>query len=124
MSRPHTVRFNPSQREAIEDLVDKGKAENESQAHRMLVNAGMEAYGFTPRGATDTRLRVMAGELAKLFAYVGIAWIAFFWAFPVQFRLVGAAVVVAALGMVGVYVALGYVEPDLSRRLFSRGERA
>lgn len=124
MGEHRSLRLDKDQRDAIDDMVDRGRADTKTEAAKKFLNVGMQKYGYTPAGDSNTTLRTMAAEFARLFAYVGVAWIAFFWAFPVEFRLVGVLVVVAALGMVGVYVGLGYVEPDLSRRLFSRGEKA
>lgn len=125
MGKSKTIWFSPAQVEAIEDLEDRGKADNASEAVRMLLNAGMQAHGYdVAANNSDTTLRRMAGELSRLFAYVGVAWIAFFWAFPVGFRLPGVLVMAAALGMVAIYVALGQVEPRVTHWLFSRGESA
>ncbi len=122
MGKPYSIRFNPSQEEAIEDLQDRGKAESDSQAHRLLVNAGMQQYGYRVDGAHgNTWLKRLAGELARLFAYLGVGWLAFFALFPVQFRMIGVAIVVLAVAMTALRLVLGQVEPRVTHAL-QRGE--
>ena len=124
MGDPKTVRFNRAQEQALDDMVDRDRADNQSEAHRMFVNAGMAEYGYSVNGNGDTSLKWAAGELARMLTYVGVGWLAFFWAFPVGFRVWGAVVLLMALAMIGVYLVLDVYEPAISRRLFGKEDPA
>lgn len=121
MAEHKSIRLESDQLDAISDMAETGKADNESAALRKLLSEGMRQYGYAVNGNGNTSLKRAAGELARLFTYVGLGWLAFFWAFPVEFRLWGAVVLLMALAMVGAYLALDAYEPAISRRLF--GER-
>jgi len=124
MGERKSVRITGEQDAAIDDLQDRDKAESESEALRMLITAGMRHYGYRATGNGNTSLKWLSGELARLFAYIGLGWLAFFWAFPVKFRVLGAVVLVMALGMVAVYAVLDQVEPAVSERLFGESDTA
>jgi len=117
MGKTKSVRFNPAQERALEDMIERGKASSETEAHRMLLNAGMQQFGYRVTGNGDTQLKWLAGELARLFSYIGVGWVVFFWAFPVQFAVPGVAVLFMALGMVAAYALLDAKEPAVSKRL-------
>lgn len=124
MAERKTVRFERDQIHAIEDMVERERADNESAAVKKLLTEGMRQYGYKATGNGDTSLKWAAGELARLLTYVGLGWLAFFWAFPVDFRVLGAVVLVMALAMVGVYLLLDAYEPAISRRLFGKEDPA
>lgn len=124
MAERKTVRFERDQIHAIEDMVERERADNESAAVKKLLTEGMRQYGYKATGNGDTSLKWAAGELARLLTYVGLGWLAFFWAFPVGFRVLGAVVLVMALAMVGVYLLLDAYEPAISRRLFGKEDPA
>lgn len=124
MAERKTVRFERDQIHAIEDMVERERADNESAAVKKLLTEGMRQYGYKATGNGDTSLKWAAGELARLLSYVGLGWLAFFWAFPVDFRVLGAVVLVMALAMVGVYLLLDAYEPAISRRLFGKEDPA
>lgn len=124
MGKPKSVRFNPAQKRALEDMIERGEASSETEAHRMLLNAGMQQFGYRVTGNGDTRLKWLAGEMARLLAYVGVGWIVFFWAFPVQFSVFGVAVLFMALSMVAAYMVLDAKEPKISKRLGLVGGKA
>jgi len=117
MGKPKSVRFNKHQEQALDDMVERGRADSETEAHRMLINAGMRKFGYRAGGNGDTQLKWLAGELARLFSYIGVGWVVFFWAFPVQFAMPGVAVLFMALGMVAAYALLDAKEPAVSKRL-------
>lgn len=117
MGKPKSVRFNQQQERALDDMVERGEADSQTEAHRMLVNAGMRQFGYRASGNGDTQLKWLAKEMARLFSYIGVGWILFFWAFPVSFAMPGVAVLFMALSMVGAYMLLDAKEPAISKRL-------
>lgn len=124
MGDPITVRPTQEHREIIKDLVERDKADNTSEAVKNLFDEGARAYGYRAGRNGNTTLKLMSKEFTKLFGYAGMAWLAFFWAFPVGFRLPGVLLIVASAAMLGSYLALDRYEPAVSRRLFGRGESA
>ena len=124
MAETKGARLTRRQIDAIDDMVERGVADNESEALRSLVDEGMRVHGYRAGRNGNTKLKTMSKELAKLFSYAGMAWLAFFWAFPVGFRLPGVLVLIAAMGMIGTYLVLDKYEPAVSARLFGRGESA
>lgn len=124
MGEVKSAQLTRKQLEVIEDMVDAGEADNQSEALRDLLDEGMRTYGYRAGRNGNTTLKWMSKEMGKLFAYAGMAWLAFFWAFPVGFRLPGALVMVAALGMFGVWLLLDRYEPAVTKRLFGTGEKA
>ncbi len=113
--------FKSEQLQAISDMVAEGRAASEGEAVDLFVNEGMRQYGYRVGGNGDTWLKRLAGELARLFAYLGVGWLAFFALFPVQFRMVGVAIVVLAVAMTALRLVLGQVEPRVTHAL-KRGE--
>jgi hypothetical protein len=124
MGESKTAYLTDHQLEVIERMVERGEAGNESEALRNLVNEGMVSFGYRGGQNGNTTLKWMAKELARAFTWAGLAWLAFFWAFPVGFRLPGVMVLIAALGMIAVYLVLDKYEPAVSHRLFGTGEKA
>lgn len=116
-----SIRLSKHKREQIGSLVDRGYASNETDAHRKALNEGLRQYGVTVNGNGDTWLKRLAGELARAFAYLGVAWLGFFALFPIRFRLIGVAIMVMALALVAIRLVLGQVEPRVTHAL-QRGE--
>jgi len=124
MAESKTAYLDDHHLEAIQDMVERGEAGNESEALRNFINEGMSNYGYRAGRNGNTTLKWMSKEFARLFSYSGMAWIVFFWAFPVQFALPGVMLLFAALSMIASYLALDRYEPAVSHYLFSRGDKA
>lgn len=52
-----TVRVGPEYTDAIEEMENQGFAENDSEAHRELLDAGMSVYGFQDSAEYDGVLK-------------------------------------------------------------------
>jgi len=127
MAEHKSVRLEKQQLDAIEDMDTQNIADNESEAHRMLLNAGMQEYGFTNGDYTDTTLRSFTQELARIFLYIGIGFVGLSLFIPLwETRLVGFALLVSGLSLVGVDQLLESYEPAVSERLSGMvgGEKA
>jgi len=124
MGERKSLRFETQQLDAATDMVETGQADDQSKAIRKFIDEGMRQYGYTANGTEHTQLRWMAKELAKLTSYIGVGWLVFFWAFPVQFRMAGAFILLMALVLTGVYIVLDAKEPAISNRLFGDKEVA
>jgi len=118
MAELKSVRLEKQQLDAIEDMDTSDIADNESEAHRMLLNAGMHEYGYRNGDYTDTTLRDINQEITRLLLYIGIGFIGLTLTLPsYEIRLVGFAFVVSGLGLLGVDRLLAEYEPTVSKRL-------
>jgi len=117
MAETKSARFTKEQTAAIEDMVEKGKADNESEAHRMFVNAGMREYGYTNGGYNQTTLRKATQEMAKVFLVAGLALVGVTFFYPVTFRLMAIGPIVSGLFLLGVERILADVEPSVSNKI-------
>jgi len=117
MAETKSARFSKEQVTAIEDMVEQGKADNQSEAHRMFVNAGMREYGYVNGALKETKLRWEVRETSKLCLYAGVLLLGLTWLYPVIFRLAPWGPIVAGLVLHGADRLLGNVEPDVSNWL-------
>lgn len=128
MAQRQRIYLEKQQRDAIDDVLDDGEADNESEAARTLINAGMAKLGYgTTNHHTDTPLKQLAAEFGRAFAWIGIGWLAFTFSAPVEWRLGAVFAFAAAFGCTGLYVVLEKHEPKVSnslKRLIGRGEQA
>lgn len=73
-----SLRFENHQLNGAESMVDDGVADNTSEAIRMTVNSGLAEYGYISGERTETEStgawRAILQELARLFAYSGLAY--------------------------------------------------
>lgn len=106
------------QLEQIDKMVKDGVADNDSEAVRTALDAGLAELGYlSGNGSARTRLRWAVRELARLFTYLGLGWLAATLLFPVEFRLYAVGWFVVALAFLGADRVLADVEPWVSRRL-------
>lgn len=87
MAERRSVHLEKRQREAIQDLVERGVADNASEAHRLFVNAGMQEYGYVNGDRREDTLSGVARELGKWLAVFGAAFLAFSLFWPVEVRM-------------------------------------
>jgi len=118
MADRKTVRLEKQHLDAIEDMDGSDVADNESEAHRMLLKAGMHEYGFRNGDYTDTTLRGITQEVARIVLYVGIGFVGLSTTIPrYEVGFVGLALVVSGLGLAAVDRLLAEYEPTVSKRL-------
>jgi hypothetical protein len=117
MAETKSARFSKAQTEAIEDMVEQGKADNQSEAHRMFVNAGMREYGYVNGGYTDTVLKQATHEAAKWFLVAGLVLVGVTYFYPVSLRLVAIGPIVSGLFLMGVERVLESHEPKVSNKI-------
>lgn len=122
MSTHKSIRLEKQHEDAIEDLDNRGVADNESEAHRMLLAAGMREFGYEAGGyQAASPLSWVAGEFARAFAWIGVAWLALTALFPVVWRMGAVFALLASLGCV---VVRHVVDEYDGVALRSRGEQA
>lgn len=117
MAKTKSARFTAAQIEAVEDMVEKGKADNESEAHRMFVNAGMREYGYVNGDYSDTTLKQATHEMAKLFLIAGVVLVGVTFFYPVSLRLIAIGPIVSGLFLLGVESVLESVEPRVTNKI-------
>ena len=117
MAQVKSARFTKEQEEAIEDMVERGMADNESEAHRMLVNSGMREYGYQNGSYADTALKSFVTRAAWLLTVAGLVGLAFTFAYPVPARIPSFAVLVVGVVLFPIREWLESREPDVSNKL-------
>lgn len=117
MAQVKSVRLSKQQEQAIQDMVERGTADNESEAHRMLVNSGMREYGYQNGGYADTMLKGLVSQAAWLLTVAGLVGLAFTFAYPVPARVPSFAVLVVGVVLFPVREWLESREPDVSNKL-------
>jgi len=117
MAKQKNTRLEKHQLEAISDMVDRGLADNESEAHRMLLNEGKRAYGYKNGSYSDTALKRICGELAKAFALIGIVLVGVTYFYPVSFRILAIGPLVSSGFLFAVESLLESYEPKVSNKI-------
>lgn len=117
MAEQKNTRLEKHQTDAIEDMAEREIADNPSEAHRMLLNAGMREYGYENGSYTDTALKSFVGNVAWLFTIAGLTGLVFTFAYPVPARLPSFAVLVAGVMCFVGHRSLEKHEPGVSKRL-------
>jgi hypothetical protein len=117
MAKQKNTRLEKHQLEAISDMVDRGLADNESEAHRMLLNEGKRAYGYKNGGYSDTALKQACGKLARAFLLIGVVLIGVTYFYPITFRILAVGPILSGLFLLGVESLLESHEPKVSNRI-------
>jgi len=117
MAERKSVRLEKHQLDAIEDMVERGIADNESEAHRMCLNAGKREFGYENGHYTDTTLKRTVYTVASLLTVAGVTGLVFTFAYPVPARLPSFSVVIVGGVLFGVHRLLQSHEPKVSKRL-------
>ena len=117
MAERTSVHLEQHQLDVIEDMAEEGKADNESEALRMFLNAGMREYGYRNGESNQTVLRTVIHEMAKLFFVSGLVLLGVTYFLPVELRLVAVGPIFSGLFLLGVDRALESVEPRVSKKL-------
>jgi hypothetical protein len=127
MAQRERLYLEKQQRDGLEAVVEHGGADNESEAARRLINAGMAELGYGDGAPAESPLKQLSAEFGRAFAWVGVAWLAITLVAPVELRLGAVFAFAAALGCSVLYVVFDKHEPGISaalKRLFGGGESA
>ena len=119
MAELKSTRLEKQQLDAIEDMAEREIADNESEAHRMLLNAGMHEYGYQNGDYTETVLKQGLEKVSWLLMLGGIVGLAFTVWYPVTARIPSFSVLVVGFVLWRVALLVESREPDLSNRLKS-----
>jgi Arc/MetJ-type ribon-helix-helix transcriptional regulator len=117
MAERKSIRLEKQQINTIEDMVDRDIADNQSEAHRMLLNAGRGEYGYQTDGYTETLLKNGVENAAWLLTVAGMVGLTFTFAYPIPARVPSFAVMAFGVFLFPVAQALSDVEPKVSNRL-------
>jgi len=125
MAQTISARADTEHQDALEEYVNDGNADSVSEAVRQTSQAELARQGYL-NGNGNTTLKWVSKEFSRAFAWIGVAWLAFTFALPVQYRLGAIAALSAALACSGLYALLDTHEPHVSQKLVSLfgGDRA
>lgn len=116
MAQTVSARADTDHREALEDYADDGNADSPSEALRQTSQAELARQGYL-NGNGNTTLKWASKEFSRAFAWIGVAWLAFTFTAPVEYRLGAVFALSAALACSALYVLLDTHEPHISERL-------
>jgi len=117
MAERKSVRLEKQQLDAIKDMVERGIADNESEAHRMCLNAGKREFGYENGEYSQTTLLHFVQNAGWLLLVAGFVGLGFTFAYPVAARI--PSVLVGMTGAISLAVAdlLEDKEPDVTKSL-------
>ncbi len=117
MAELKSIRLEKQELDAIEDMAEQGVADNQSEAHRQLLRAGMHEYGYRNGDYTDTTLRTVIQRFAHWFIVAGIVWTGVTWYYPRVFATPAIGLFLSGLACWGIDRVLEQHEPRVSNRL-------
>jgi len=117
MAERKSVRLTKEQLSVIEDMDGSDLADNESEAHRMLLNAGMKEYGYRNGQYRQTALRELLGGVGKLLLVVGMTALSFTLFYPVPLRFASLAILVTGVVVYYTGEIVEKHEPAITDRL-------
>lgn len=103
--------------EAIQEMVEAGEADNQSEAIRRALRVGLSEMGYHNGVRTDTQLRTVARRFRDAFLLLGVLWVGVSFWLPIGWRSLAAAPVAAGLACHVIDRGLARREPDVSNRL-------
>lgn len=114
MAKQVNTRLERRQIDGIEEMVDAGMADNQSEAHRMALDAGLADHGCANGHSRTTWLQLFSSEMSKVLIYLTVGWMGATLFFPVEFRFVSVYLFAATIGVVGVDRVLARLEPSVT----------
>lgn len=117
MAEHFGVRLERRQINAIEKMEDNGDADNQSEALRTALDAGLAELGYHNGSKRDTRLRALTRRFADAFALLALFWVGMTFLFPMGFRMFAIPVFVISLALYSLDRLLASHEPAVSKRL-------
>ena len=117
MGEVKSVKLEKRQLDGIEAIQQEGQADNQSEALRNALDAGLQELGYYHGEKRDTRLRALARRFGDAFGLLGLMWIGVTMFLPVGIRVYAAAPFAASLACIALDRGLATVEPSVSNRL-------
>lgn len=114
MAEQKNTRLERRQLNGIEEMVADGKADNQSEAHRMALDTGLSRLGYDNGHRQRTWLQWFTAELAKVMLFLTVGWMGATMFFPVEFQYVTLYLIGATFAVVGADQVLGSIEPEAS----------
>jgi hypothetical protein len=117
MATRRSVSLPIGAKDAAEEMEQDGEATSTEDALKQFIAAGMQEYGYDGSGPSNTYLRWFTHRLSLALVWVGIAWLAVTFTYPVEARLPAIGAFSAAFGVYSIDRVLEKREPDVSRRI-------
>lgn len=121
-----SVRLERSQIQAIEEMDDDEVADNQSEALRMALNAGLTELGYMNGGEYDSLLRINTRRAGLALGGAGMVVLGLSLFGPLAGRLIGVSLLLAAMTCYGVDRLLALLEPGVTLKFqqITRARRA
>lgn len=117
MADTFSARLTTHQQDCLQSMVERGEADNKSEAFRMALDSGLVELGYKNGHKTDTRLRYLLQRAGDAFGLLGLFWLGLTFLYPVGFRMWAIPIFAVALGLHVADRGLKRHEPGVSRRL-------
>jgi hypothetical protein len=101
----------------LEEMSESGDADNQSEALRSVVTAGLHQKGYLTANGRKTPLREASRRLGETFALLGVIWLGVSFWLPIEMRSLVVAPLAASVACFGIERALRTWEPAVSKRL-------
>lgn len=109
-----SVRLERSQIQAIEEMDDDEVADNQSEALRMALNAGLTELGYMNNGEYDSLLRINTRRAGLALGGAGMVVLGLSLFGSLAGRLIGVSLLLAAMTCYGLDRVLAHLEPDVT----------
>jgi len=107
MAEVKSARLTRPQLDAIEEMVDEGRADNASEALRVAVDSGLVEMGYRGAAASDTDdtypgVRAAARRFRDAFVLLGVMWLGVSFWLPLELRIYATGPFAAAVACDGI----------------------
>jgi len=117
MAEVRSVRLDKQQIEALSRMEGDELADNQTEALRRVIDAGLAEHGYLDGREADTDLRQTARSIGFVFAMVGAFAVGLAFFGPLTSRLLAFTPWVMSLGCYALDRGLKHYEPSVSARL-------
>lgn len=126
MGERKSIRLERKQLDGISAMVEGGDADNDSEALRTALNAGLAELGYRNGERNDTTLRMASRRFADAFSLLGVMWLGMSFWLPIEFRIYAVGPFAASVACLAIDRGLQAHEPRVSRRITAilRGDKA
>lgn len=118
MGERKSIRLSTQQLDALDEMTRQGDADNQSEALRTALNAGLRDMGYRNGEKADTTLRRNIRRSGNVLAMMALGLLGVVLVYPVEiFRLAVVAPAIMSVTMYATDMVLERYEPAVSRRI-------
>jgi hypothetical protein len=100
MGDPTTVRLDADHQNALDEMIDEGHADNQSEALRQTSRSQLVQEGYFT-GSGESYWTLLLRRVGYAFMYAGVGVVAVFYFLPAPFRITAVAPLISGLVCLG-----------------------